>query len=174
MPRRLQRRLHKSNRDGQTDVLRGRTKSPAVPGPPKGEGRGRGNGKGDKNGKNPKKKGPRSESRGKGRGEGGDDPGRGICYWFNHGGCWRVECHFAHTTLPKSDADKMTRPAPRSPSPQGGKDPKGKGKMGKGKNGKDPKGKGKGKGKDKNGQKVNWARSFSKVAATTTRASILT
>ena len=145
MTRCLQRRLQKTNRDGQTDLLRGRSKTPAAPGPPKGEGRGRGGGGkgGDKGGR--KKKGPRSES-------------RGVCYWFNHGGCWRVECHFDHTTLPKAEADKMTRPTPRSPSP-GGKGPKGKDKKGKGK-GKEPKGKGKGKGKDKGGQKVNWCKKF--------------
>jgi len=183
MNRCLRRRLQKTRRDEEIEVLRGKKKgkaTDATPGPTAGKGsKGGGHGASGASttGTNPKPKAKaksksrsRSKSRepksrekggGKGRSKSQPPPGqRRPCYYHNHGGCNKSakDCPYEHRTLSKADADKLERP--RSAS-RPGKEGKGKGK-GKGKGGK---GKGKGKsdkdkGKGNHNDQVSWCKAF--------------
>ena len=69
---------------------------------------------------NPKGKGKDKKGKGKGKAKGQQgDSGyeKPPCYFFNHGGCNKDPCRFAHTTASAKEAANMVKPGSRAPSP---------------------------------------------------------
>ena len=147
MTRALQRKQEMRNREAQGAVLKRRSGGSEANANPAPKGGGKGKGKSKSKSKPPAQSGNSGRTK--------LDP-KGVCYYFNFGGCQRDDCRFIHNMLSRDD--KALIPVPRkSQSPGKGSGGKGSGSSPKKSKspvrGEKPKGKGKSRGTTPSGPK---------------------